>query len=84
MSLREPKIQPHGGAAYAPCGRRVNMKTGPARKRRARFREKARYSTTSATTWLVAGSISTTRLFTIMYLYWRIPGTSTATVSGTA
>jgi len=41
-----------------------------------------RYSASSATTSLVAGSINTTRSFTTMYLYERMAGTSTATSCG--
>lgn len=75
-----PRIYPAAGKVKLVHERRSNgrLPQVPAR------RPTPFYCASSATTSLVAGSTSTTRLLTIMYLYWLMAGTSTATSCGTA
>jgi hypothetical protein len=73
MALKERKIQHLPTRAYQPAGLKVNVWYGKSMARRSAPGHLANvvvpvYSTTSATTSLLAGSISTTRSFTTMYL----------------
>src|SRR4029078_9353330 len=90
MALGASKIQHLRARAYQPGRLKVNtwyQKAKPSAQFARRAQVLGRWDlylfTTSSTTWLVAGSTNTTRLFTTIYLYDRIAGTSTATSCGT-